>query len=230
MSVLSWGLCTIKHATSLNGAPVGNFTAIPVPKEDTTQLTPTAGNEVNATQEGGDLVDSRTGKTTYVLTFDLFVKKGEQAPFSDSDGVVSGEHAFKVIPEDEGCFGLKIDRATLRVDVVYASADGILLRHTAKCLKPATGNTVKLYTEGGLTVTPGALYFDAEADSTGKTITATSTGDVTASCAQSWVTVTTAAKVATVKVSANETGEPRTAYVTLTADGKSTVVEVLQIP
>lgn len=144
MSVLSWGKCIIQHATSVSGAASGDYSAIDTPKEDTTQLTPTAGNEVNATEEGGELVDSRAGKTTYVLTFDIFVKKGTNPPFSDTEGVVSGEHAWKIIPEDAACYGIQIDRSTLRVDVVYAAADGILLRHTAKCLKPATGNTVKL--------------------------------------------------------------------------------------
>ncbi len=144
MSVLSWGKCTIQHATSVSGAVSGDYTAIDVPQEGTTQLTPTAGQEVNATEEGGELVDSRTGKTTYVLTFDIFVKKGGTAPFQDTEGIVSGEHAWKIIPEDTACYGLQIDRSTLRVDIVYAAADGILLRHTAKCLKPASGNTVKL--------------------------------------------------------------------------------------
>lgn len=82
-----------------------------------------------------------------------------------------------------------------------------------------------------LVVTPTELSFTAAADATGKTITATSTGNVTYAAAPSgeeWLTVTKALKVVTVKVQANTNSEARTAYVTIIADGKSTVVAVTQ--
>ena len=148
MSILSWGKCLIEHSTSTNGAPGTNWTAIDTPKEDTTKLTPSAGTEVNATEEGGEIVDSRTGKNTYLFEFDLFVKKGKERPFEDNDGIIAGEHAFRLTPEDEDCEGLQIDRATVRVEESYSTADGKMLHYVAKCLKPKTGKTVKPYTEG----------------------------------------------------------------------------------
>ena len=57
MSQLSWGKCTIEKATSTKGTPAEQWTAIDTPKEDTTKLTPTAGTEKTATEEGGELVD-----------------------------------------------------------------------------------------------------------------------------------------------------------------------------
>ena len=103
MSVLSWGKCKIQTTTSTNGAPAssGPWKDIDTPKEDTTKVTPTAGSEKTATEEGGELVDVRYGKNTYTLEFDLFVKKGKDRPFEDNDGLISGEHAFRVIPEDD---------------------------------------------------------------------------------------------------------------------------------
>lgn len=233
MSVLSWGKCLIETTPSVNGAPASNasWLALDTPKEGTTQLTPTAGQETTANEEGGEIVDARSGKTTFTLEFDLFVKKGGSRPFVDDDGVISGEHAFRVTPlEDAACEGIQIDRSTLRVEESYNTADGKMLHYVARCLKPATGKTVKPYTKGGFTVTPSALYFSAEEDSTGKTVTAGSTNNIEVSSPQSWITVTAAGKVATVKVSANESGAPREGVVNIVADGTSAVVSVLQIP
>ena len=147
MSQLSWGKCTIEKATSTKGTPAEQWTAIDTPKEDTTKLTPTAGTEKTATEEGGELVDSRTGKNTYQFEFDLFVKKGGTRPFDDVDGVISGEHAFRVTPEDEECEGFQIDRSTVRCEESYSTADGKLLHYVAKVLKAATGKSVKPYTK-----------------------------------------------------------------------------------
>ena len=147
MSQLSWGKIALEHAISTKGAPAEQWTAIDTPKEGTTKLIPTAGTEITATEEGGEVVDSRTGKTTYQFEFDLFVKKGGTRPFEDVDGVISGEHAFRLTPEDEECEGFQIDRSTVRCEESYSTADGILLHYVAKVLKPATGKSVKPYTK-----------------------------------------------------------------------------------
>lgn len=232
MSILSWGKCSIKTTPSVNGAPAAGATwaDLDTPKEDTTKITATAGTEKTATEEGGAIVDTLFGKNSYQLEFDLFVKKGATRPFVDDDGVIAGEHAFRIVPEDNSCEGAQIDRSILRVEESYSTADGKLLHYVVKCLKPASGKTVKPYTEGGLAIDKSELYFGNAADTTGKTVTATSTGNVSAKSSADWCTVTCAAKVATVKVSANSTGAPRRASVTITADGKTAVIDVLQIP
>lgn len=233
MAILSWGKPKIQHKESVNGAPVagGTWTDIDTPKQDTTKVTPTAGNEVTANEEGGEVVDSRVGKNTYQFEFDIFVKKGQPRPFEDEDGFIKGEHAFRVIPEDDACEGMQIDRCTLRVEESYTAADGKMLHYVAKCLKPAAGKTVKPYTANGLTLDKTSLYFGSAADNTGKTVTATSTGNITAATSsESWATVSTSGKVATVKVTANTTGNARTAIVSITVDGLTSQVEVLQIP
>lgn len=147
MSQLAWGKPTIEFATSTKGAPGDAWTAIDTPKEDTTKLTPTAGTEKTATEEGGELVDSRAGKNTFQFEFDLFVKKGGKRPFEDTDGCIAGEYAFRLTPEDEETEGFQIDRSTVRCEESYASADGKLLHYVVKVLKPASGKSVKPYTK-----------------------------------------------------------------------------------
>ncbi len=148
MSVLSWGKCSITTTPSTDGAPGSSatWTAIDTPKEDTTKLTATAGTEKTATEEGGEIVDVLFGKNSYELEFDIFVKKNGTRPFTGNDGIVSGEHAFRIAPADSTCEGIQIDRAVVRVEESYSTADGILLHYVAKCLKPASGNTIKAYT------------------------------------------------------------------------------------
>lgn len=149
MSILSWGKGLLETTPSVDGAPADSpkWTSIDTPKEGTLKLTPTAGTEVTATEEGGDVVDSRTGKTTYQLEFDLFVKKGVARPFTDNDGLITGEHAFRYTPEDDTTEGFLIERASVRVEESYTTADGKLLHYVARCLKPKTGKTVKEYTK-----------------------------------------------------------------------------------
>lgn len=148
MSILSWGKCSIQTTTSTSGAPGSDWKDIDTPKEDTTKLTTTAGTEKTATEEGGDIVDVQFGKNSYQFEFDIFVKKGGERPFTSSDGIIAGEHAFRVTPADETTEGLQIDRSVVRVEESYSTADGILLHYVVKCLKPASGNTVKPYTKG----------------------------------------------------------------------------------
>ena len=139
----------VETAVSTDGAPADSWRKIDTPKKDTTKLTPTAGEEVTAQEEGGEIVDVRNGKTTYALEFDIFVKKGKERPFEDNDGPIPGEHAFRVTPiEDNSCEGIQIDRSVVRCEESYTAADGKMLHYVAKCLKPKTGKTVKPYTEG----------------------------------------------------------------------------------
>ena len=144
MSVLSWGKPTKKYATSTNGTPGTTWTEIDTPKEDTTELTVEAGDETTATEEGGKIVDVRYDASSYELTFELFVKKGGTAPWEDEDGIVSGEYALRILPPDTDCFGVQIDRCTIRCELSYTAADGMLRKYTCKGLKPATGNILKV--------------------------------------------------------------------------------------
>lgn len=141
--ILSWGKPTIKKATSTAGVPDADWTAIDTPKEDTTKLETTEGEEKVATEEGGEVVDVVYEKNTYTLSFQLFVKKGTPLPFEDNDGIVAGEYAIQVIPEDKACIGIQIDRCSVRAITNYTSSDGILVTYNCKVLKPKTGKMVK---------------------------------------------------------------------------------------
>lgn len=227
---IGWGKPTIKFAKSVEGRPTGEWKEIDTPKKGTTKLEPKEGDEVEAKDEGDDVVASRAGKTTHTLEFELFVKKGVPRPFDDEDGVIKGEYAFMVIPEDETCEGILIDRSSVRVAKRFSSEEGIMLRYTAKCLKPAKGKMVKEYFANGVTLDKYKLYFSDAQDTTGKEINVTATGAVKATTSNDWITPSVTGKKVTVKVSANTTGEVRTGYVMVMADDKTSLVEVVQVP
>lgn len=146
MSVLSWGKPTIRICKSTSGTPSGDWQAIDTPKQDTTKLTPTAGTETTAKEEGGGIVDSMIEKNEYQLEFDLFVKKGKELPWDDDDGPIDGNWGIQVIAKDQECVSIQVDNCTLHAETNYAAADGITVHYVARCLEPANGKTVKLLT------------------------------------------------------------------------------------
>jgi hypothetical protein len=81
--------------------------------------------------------------------------------------------------------------------------------------------------EGVLVVSQPELSFGSAADTTGKTITATTSETLTAVSDQEWATASVSSNVATVKVSANS-GSARTANITLSAGDKEVAVVVTQ--
>lgn len=243
--VISWGKCTIEWAYSVNGAPSGAWTAIDTPKEDSTQLNATAGDKTEAKEEGGGVVDTRYGKPSWELVFDLFAKKNGQKPWVDSDGMIEGDLALRVIPEDGDCIGIRIDRCNIHCEDSYTTADGILWHYVASCVKPASGNTIK-YTNTGagatLNISATSVSIQAAASSTGTvTITgATSTNIQTeitfidTGTTSPWLTAATAQSSADVTVTftatANTARTERSARVKITdtSTGASATVIVTQ--
>lgn len=151
MSVLSWGKPKVEFTKSVNGEvpkePTPTWTAFPEIKEDTAKLTTTEGTKKEATEEGGDLVDTRKGKNKYSFELEIFVKKGDEKPIEDEDGVIVDNYAVRLTPEDEECEGFLIENATVSVTESWSSADGKLWKYTFDAKKPKTGKTLKPYTK-----------------------------------------------------------------------------------
>lgn len=195
--------------------------------ENSTKLTPTKGNKIEAKVEGGENEAVKYKKNTYVFEFEVRAAKGRSKPIEDTDGVVNGEYAVRLTPEDPTVEGILIERSQPSAEETFDAENGKKWKYTFDVLKPPAGNQVKPYLAQALPVAPGSLVFDKEADTTGKTITATATGAVMATSSESWATVTVASKVATVKTTAN-TGPIRMANIMLTAGDKTSVVTVCQ--
>lgn len=147
MAVLSWGKPKLEIAPSTGGAPGTVFTALPTPKEDSSQLTTTKGDKVEAKEEGGAVVDAKYKANSYEFVCDLFVKKGETRPIVDVDGIISNDYTLRLTPEDDTTEGWIMDVATVSVEDSWTSADGGTIRYTFTAKKPATGKMLKPYTK-----------------------------------------------------------------------------------
>ena len=147
MAQLSWGKPAIEFGKcGVDGAAPAEWTKLSFdPVENSTKLTPTKGEKKEAKVEGGENEAVKYAKNTYVFEFEVRAAKGRSKPIPDSDGVVEGEYAVRLTPEDSTVEGILIDKATVSVEETFDTAEGKKWKYTFDVLKPASGNQVKSY-------------------------------------------------------------------------------------
>ena len=148
MAQLSWGKPSIEFGKcGANGAAPTTWDKLAFdPVENSTKLTPTKGEKKEAKVEGGENEAVKYAKNTYVFEFEVRAAKGRSKPIVDVDGVVDGEYAIRLTPEDTTVEGILIDKATVSVEETFDIAEGKKWKYTFDVLQPATGNQVKPYT------------------------------------------------------------------------------------
>lgn len=136
MSVIAWG------KPSIFVQKIGDeaWKKLDTPKEDSTSVTPTKGDVLEATEEGGGTVDKKTKKSTYELAYQLYVKKGVTQPFKTIDGLVEGNYRIAVQPEDPELPGVYMGKTTIGAEEAFTSADGALITYTHSALIPDGDN------------------------------------------------------------------------------------------
>lgn len=130
MSVLSWGKPTIIVKSEEDGAI---YRVMATPVEGSTNLETTEGDKTEAKKEGGEIVDVRNNKSTYVLNYEIYAEKGEKKPFADKDGIITTSYSIFVVPEDENCIGIAMQKSKVVMNTSFTAADGIkyAVAHTA---------------------------------------------------------------------------------------------------
>ena len=146
MAQLSWGKPTIEFA-KCNGAAALEFKPLGYdPVEGSTKLTPTKGEKKEAKVEGGEVEAVKYAKSTFAFEFEVRAAKGRTKPIDDLDGVIEGEYAFRLTPEDPECEGILIDRSIVSLEETFDAAEGKKWKYTVDVLKPADGGAqVKPY-------------------------------------------------------------------------------------
>lgn len=104
-----------------------------------------AGEKVEAIDEKGDVVDTRTAKSKYTFECQIFVKKGDTKPIEDADGVIVENYAIRLTPEDPSTEGFLMENTSVAVEETWSAADGKLLKYTFSGLKPQNGKICKPY-------------------------------------------------------------------------------------
>jgi hypothetical protein len=149
MAVLSWGKPKLEILLLVDGkipaTPV--WVALDVPVENTTKLTPEKGTRREAKEEGGGIIDIKTEKSKYMLEFELFAKKGASKPIVDNDGIIIGNYAIRLTPEDVSMAGFLIEKGSVSVEDTWDSENGGKWKYAFEAMKPVSGNMVKPYTQ-----------------------------------------------------------------------------------
>jgi hypothetical protein len=161
MSRISWGKPRLfVKDTDTNGA---SWQELYTPAEDSTNLTVTKGDKMEARIEGGEAEDVKYKRSTYSVTFNI--RKGKvggsdtirQLPFHSIDGRVDNHFALLLQPEDPSCEGFYISDSTVSIDDTYTAAEGAMWQVTMDALKAAKGDTVKW---GVITIEDGKIAFE----------------------------------------------------------------------
>lgn len=177
--IINFGKPKIYKCQSISGVPTGSWVLIDTPREGTTTLNVTKGEELQAKEEGGEIIGRLAQADTYSFEFECFVKKGVALPFTDVDGIITGEWAIKLESAiDSAVPSIQIDRATVNASPQYAVNDSLRVKYTISALKPASGSTFKILTgavNSGLTLKQGSTTMATEATTSAVTLTA---GDV----------------------------------------------------
>jgi hypothetical protein len=133
---LSWGRPTI-YIGALGAADAAPTTWIKLdtPVKDSTKLTPSAGEKLEAPLEGGGNADVKYSANTYVFETELYAKKGATKPVADVDGVIAGAYAIKLQPEDPTVEGIEIAKASVHVEDTWDSKTGAKWKYVFDVVK-----------------------------------------------------------------------------------------------
>lgn len=143
MAVIGWGRPTIVISKLDDQGATTTWTEVPTPAEDSTSLTTTKGDKTEAKLEGGANEDVKYGRNTYALAYQIRVAKGKTMPFTALDGVVEGEYAVAVQPEDPSVPGIMIKKSVVSAEDTYSTAEGGAIVYTHDALQPNEGSQVE---------------------------------------------------------------------------------------
>lgn len=95
--------------------------------QDSTTLNTTEGNTRELYNEFEELVDSKKSPSSYVLTTSVIKKKGEsivKEAFSPKNGIVDGNWAMRLTPEDPTTTGILMRKCTITTSKSWSTQQG----------------------------------------------------------------------------------------------------------
>lgn len=151
MAILSWGKPKL-FAKNLD-VEGSEWIQFPTPVVDSTELAPTKGEKKEAKIEGGENEDVKYAKNTYALTCAIRAAKGRKKPIADEDGVINGNWAFVLQPEDPTTQGFVMRKSTASLEDSFTAAEGGNWAYTFDAIKDGDHKQVEW---GVITVTKDA--------------------------------------------------------------------------
>ena len=108
---------------------------LPTGVENTTTLSTTKGDKVEAKIEGGENEDVRYNRNTYALSLEIRAAKNRQRPIPDEDGIVAHNYTVVLQPEDAEVAGFKIPYSRVSIEDGWSSENGGTWIYTFDALK-----------------------------------------------------------------------------------------------
>lgn len=170
MSVVSWGAPTLQFYPLANGTPpttswhpsTGLLSGVieisgDILLENSSALETTAGDEKTLRNEKGVDVDRKRLPSSYVFNTSIIKKKAYTSPFTAHNGIVEGDYAMRLIPEDPTTIGFQMAKCNLGLDKGWDSQQGALdvLRVNGVQPDDTSKDICEDYTEPTPTPTPG---------------------------------------------------------------------------
>ncbi len=137
---LSWGRCEVYFKK----ASEDTYKKMPTPVEDSTQLTPSTQDAMEAPVEGGELEARKAKANKYELVTQVRIGGSRDEIIPHVNGVVNDEYSVAVVPEDTNAKGILMERVSAYVlDNTFNADAGIVDEFHFDGLKPESGNIVK---------------------------------------------------------------------------------------
>ena len=142
MAVLTWGEPKVEVGAWSGSTAPSTWKALPEIKQDTATLETEAGDKTEALDEGGNVVDTRTAKSKYTFTCQIFRKNGEEKPIADTDGVITANYGVRLTPEDSSLTGWQMAKTSVSCQESWSSADGTMWTYTFSGIKSDSSTTI----------------------------------------------------------------------------------------
>ena len=217
--VLSWGEGKVKFGVS-TGSETSAYTDFPDIVVNSLGLTTTPGTATEARKIGGKLVARRTSARTRVLTFDIFYAAGTTLP----DISESQNYSVQFVPEKLQAPGFKMPYCSVEINEKWTEENGSMIGYTFTELEPDSGNGFE-WVAGAVGLSTDTLSFIAAGES--KTVTVSTPGSVSASSADSWLTVSVTGSTITATASSNSS-TARATTITVTQGSNTATINVTQ--
>jgi hypothetical protein len=142
---LKWGKMAIQYALLPSDDTDLTWLNMLTPVQDSFAFNVEDGEKLEAFIEGGERVAVRRDNSKYSFEFDVHVGSNAK-PIADDDGIISGEYALRVIPENTSLPGFLMPRCSVSVQETFTSKEGHKVKYTFEALKPETGKMLEEYT------------------------------------------------------------------------------------
>ena len=146
MASTSWGAPTLQFVPLATGetAPTGAWDSVEglitieadILLEGSTTLNTEEGETKKLKNARGNDVDSKKMPSSYTLETSIIRTKGSTPKFQASNGIVSGDYAMRLIPEDPAAIGIQFGKCNIAVNKGWDEDQGLLDILTVSGVQP----------------------------------------------------------------------------------------------